>query len=126
MRKLGPGVIRKNEALANGKQRRSRPPVAGFVNVEQRRSLKNFAGGRREQTVQFIRWKDALQQKQINGHCQGVTLCQAFVAVNRKVPPMEAGDIGEPEAFPHRSLAISEARNAGNRLTQGGHVGFVH
>ena len=125
MGELGPGVIGKDQLLADGKQRRPRPREPGFIDFEQPRSEENVAARGREQTVHFVHGQSPLQQKQVDGQRQRVALCQALVAINGNVAPMEIGNIGQPEALPQRDFAIPGVADGGNRLAQGGHIGII-
>jgi hypothetical protein len=125
MGKLGPCVIGEDQPPADGNERRPRSRDAGFFDFEQRRSEQNFAAGSRQQSVQFAGGEASLQQEEVDGKCHRIAFGQALVAVNGKVAPMEVAQVPEPEALPHRGLAIPGAANFGNRPAQGGHIGIV-
>ncbi len=55
MRKFGPSVVGKDQAVADGKQRRTRPGKARLIDYEQPDLDQNIAFRQSEQSVEFIR-----------------------------------------------------------------------
>ncbi len=125
MEQLGPGVIGKDQPVADGKQRRARPCPSRFIDFEQRRSEKNIAAGNREQAVHLASRECPLQQEQIDSQSQRIAIGQALVEVHGNAAPIQVGKIVQPQTLPHRGFVIPGAANAGDRLAQGGHIGIV-
>src|SRR5208337_1162154 len=126
MRKFGPGVIRKDQAITDGKQRRASPGQAHLIDCEQPGSDKHIALGPSEQSVEFVRRKSPLQQKQIDRQRERIATGQTLQAVYRHGTPLEVAKILQTETLSYETLGVSDISELGNGVAQFGHVGMVN
>jgi hypothetical protein len=125
MRKFGPGVIRKDQAIADRKKRRTSPRHARFIDGEQPGADQHIAFGSRQQTVEFVRRQSPLQEKQVDGQSEPIAGGQMLRAIYRQMTPLQVGKILQTETLGYETLGVSGANGLRNGVAKTGYIGMI-
>src|ERR1700688_145651 len=121
--KLGPGMIRKDQAIADGKQRCASPDESGLIDGEQPGSDEHVAVSCGEQEIEFVRRDGPLQEEEIDGQSKGIADGQALGAENGEGTPVEVAEIVQAKALLHEIFGVVKARELRNGVAKARYVG---
>ena len=125
MRKFGPGVIGKDEAIADREQRRTSPAAARFIHGEDAGLKQHISFGSCKQLVELVLWKRALQEEQVDREGENIAGGQTFRAVHGDVTPIQIGEIIQAEAVFYDSLNVPDCLELRNGFPKAAHAGAV-